>query len=435
MLNHAVRELVKATAPVLRQHGETLTRHFYARMFEHNPEMKQIFNQGHQQAGTQQQALALAVTAYAEQIDDPSVLMPVLKLVVNKHISLGVRPEHYDVVGRHLLAAIREVLGEAATDELVAAWGEAYGALAQTLITLELQACRELVAKAGGWTGWRGFKIMRKQPESEEITSFYLSPADGGAVPSFRPGQYISLRIPVPEPGYMQPRQYSLSCAPGAHHLRISVKREKGEGASKPAGMVSNRLHDAFDEGDLLDLAPPAGDFFLQEDGNAPVVLLSAGVGITPMQAMLEYLLGAGAENRNAHGRTNDPANSKPVTGIAAADGAGTRRTIHFLHAARHGGVHAFKARLAELRAQHSELRSMVYYESPRASDQPGRDFDVSGRIDLAALDQGWLPDQAQYYLCGPLGFLQAQKAALLARGIPLQAIFLEVFGTGGFAQ
>ena len=136
MLNLSVRELVKATAPVLRQHGETLTRHFYARMFEHNPEMKQIFNQGHQRAGTQQQALAMAVTAYAEQIDDPSVLMPVLTMVVNKHISLGVRAEHYDVVGRHLLAAIREVLGAAATDELVAAWGEAYGALAQTLITL-----------------------------------------------------------------------------------------------------------------------------------------------------------------------------------------------------------------------------------------------------------------------------------------------------------
>lgn len=433
MLNLSVRELVKATAPVLRQHGETLTRHFYARMFEHNPEMKQIFNQGHQRAGTQQQALAMAVTAYAEQIDDPSVLMPVLTMVVNKHISLGVRAEHYDVVGRHLLAAIREVLGAAATDELVAAWAEAYGALAQTLITLEQQAYRELTAKQGGWTGWRGFKIMRKQPESDEITSFYLSPADGGALPQFRPGQYISLRIAVPELGYMQPRQYSLSCAPGGRHWRISVKREKGEGASKPAGMVSNRLHDAYDEGDLLDLAPPAGDFFLQEDGSAPVVLLSAGVGITPMQAMLEHLLGASNENRN--NPTNAPRNSKPATGITAADGTATRRVVHFLHAARHGGVHAFKTRLAELAAQHSQLRSMVYYESPRAEDLPGRDFAASGRIDLAALDSAWLPADAQYYLCGPVGFLQVQKAALLARGVPAQSIFLEVFGTGGFAQ
>ena len=107
MLNPTVRELVKATAPVLREHGITLTRHFYARMFEHNPEMKQIFNQGHQRAGTQQQALAMAVAAYAEHIDNPGVLMPVLTMIANKHLSLGVRAEHYAIVGRHLLAAIR----------------------------------------------------------------------------------------------------------------------------------------------------------------------------------------------------------------------------------------------------------------------------------------------------------------------------------------
>ncbi len=418
MLDSAVRELVKATAPVLRQHGETLTRHFYARMFAHNPEMQQIFNQGHQRAGSQQQALAMAVTAYAEQIDDPSVLMPVLQMVVTKHISLGVRAEHYDVVGRHLLAAIREVLGAAASDELVAAWGQAYGALADTLIALEQQAYRELTAREGGWTGWRAFRIMRKQPESDEITSFYLRPADGGKLPQFKPGQYVSVRIPVPEMGYMQPRQYSLSCAPGGHQWRISVKREGGQGSTVAAGMVSNRLHDGYEEGDLLDLGPPAGLFFLQDTGTAPVILLSAGVGITPMQAMLEHLLAM------------DRAGSLPAAGAGAGP-----RVVHFLHAARHGGVHAFKARLAELAARHSQLRSMVYYEHPREQDRQGRDYAASGRIDLAALAPDWLPSGGQYYLCGPKGFLQAQQAALLARGIPAGAIWLEVFDTGGLVH
>ena len=123
-------------------HGVALTRHFYARMFEHNPELKHIFNQGHQAGGEQQQALAGAVAAYAEQIDDPSVLAPVVTRIEHKHVSLGVRPEHYPIVGKHLLASIREVLGEAATDELVDAWAAAYGQLADLLIAEEAAVCR-----------------------------------------------------------------------------------------------------------------------------------------------------------------------------------------------------------------------------------------------------------------------------------------------------
>ena len=133
MLPIQTRTLVKSTAPVLQQHGETLTRHFYSRMFTHNPELREVFNQGHQRSGTQQQALAQAVTAYAQHIDNPAVLMPVLERVAQKHVSLGIRKEHYAVVGRHLLASIGEVLGEAATPELLNAWAEAYGQLADIL--------------------------------------------------------------------------------------------------------------------------------------------------------------------------------------------------------------------------------------------------------------------------------------------------------------
>jgi nitric oxide dioxygenase len=417
MLDLNIRQQVKATAPILREHGVTLTRHFYARMFEHNPEMKQIFNQGHQRAGMQQQALAMAVAAYAQEIDDPSVLMPVLTMVANKHISLGVRAEHYAIVGRHLLAAIREVLGELATDELVAAWAAAYGELADILIGLENDGYRAMATQEGGWSGWRGFRIARKVEESAEITSFYLVPADGGKVPLYQPGQYISLRLPVPELGYMQPRQYSLSDRPGTGQLRISVKRERAQ-AGKAPGMVSNLLHDVYHEGALLDLAPPAGDFFLHEQRSIPVVLISAGVGITPMWAMLQHLL--------------------------AQDSA---REVSFLHACRHGAVHAFKQQLAELRARqhtnrgaaqspmHSPLHSMVYYETPRAEDVAGRDFDVAGRLDLLQCDAALLPANADYYLCGPQGFMQAQRTSLLARGIAPQAIHLELFGTGSFAQ
>jgi nitric oxide dioxygenase len=236
-------------------------------------------------------------------------------------------------------------------------------------------------------------------------------------VPQYRPGQYISLRIQVPELGYMQPRQYSLSGLPGAGHLRISVKRE-AQCADKPGGMVSNLLHEQFHEGSVLDLAPPAGDFFLHEERSTPVILISAGVGVTPMLAMLEHLLAKGGDGT-----------------AGSAGSAGSARQVHFMHACRHGGVHAFKQRLQELQGQHRHLRSMVYYEAPRPEDRHGADFDVAGRIDLARVDATLLPLDGDYYLCGPAAFMQAQKAALLAHGVQATSIHLELFGTGGFAQ
>jgi nitric oxide dioxygenase len=408
MLNLSVRQLVKGTVPVLREHGVALTSHFYARMFEHNPEMRQVFNQGHQRAGQQQQALAMAVLAYAEEIDDPSVLLPVLTMIANKHISLGVRAEHYAIVGKHLLASIREVLGAAASEELIDAWAAAYGALAAALIGLENQGYQEMVQQPGGWTGWRGFRVAQRVVESDEITSFHLTPADGGGVPAYRPGQYISLRILVPELGYMQPRQYSLSAAPGASYLRISVKREAGS-AGKVAGMVSNLLHDQYHEGAVLDLASPAGDFFLNETRSTPVVLISGGVGITPMLAMLEQLLASGSA-----------------------------RQVRFVHACRHGAVHAFKQHVAALAARHPTVRSLVYYETPRSTDCCGQDYHHAGRLDLAALDArdaGLLPLDADYYLCGPGPFMAAQQAGLEELGVPPALIHLELFGTGGAGQ
>ncbi len=126
--------------------------------------------------------------------------------------------------------------------------------------------------------------------ESDEITSFYLTPADGGKVPQYRPGQYISVKVHLPTLGISQARQYSLSGAPGQSFLRISVKREQGHTVN-PEGLVSNLLHQQLEIGSLIELAPPMGDYFLHEDRNTPVVLISAGVGITPKIAMLEHLI------------------------------------------------------------------------------------------------------------------------------------------------
>ena len=137
MLSKEQIELVTTTVPVLREHGVALTSHFYKRMLSHNPELMQVFNMGHQRAGFQQQALAGAVLTYAENIENLKPLLGAVAHIANKHVSVGIRAEHYPIVGKHLIASIKEVLGEAATPELIDAWTAAYTQLADILIGAE----------------------------------------------------------------------------------------------------------------------------------------------------------------------------------------------------------------------------------------------------------------------------------------------------------
>lgn len=405
MLDQATRQLVKGSAPVLQQHGVALTRHFYARMFQYNPELKEVFNQGHQRNGSQQQALAMAVAAYAENIDAPGVLMPVLERIAGKHVSLGIRKEHYAIVGKHLLAAIAEVLGASASAELLAAWSAAYQQLADILISMEQNLYDKAAACEGGWTGWRSFRVQRKRVESAEIVSLYLTPADGGNVPTFNPGQYISVRAALPALGYRQARQYSLSAAPGEAFFRISVKREEGSDNS-PEGMFSNHLHQHVAEGDVLEISSPAGDFFLHDNRNTPVVLISAGVGITPMMSMLEHL----ARTKQA-------------------------RSVRFFHASRHAGVEAFPDRVRELVALLDDAQSWIVHQDEHP-EYPADHYDALGYLDLHAISKvAPLPVNADYYLCGPKEFMKQQVRTLQQLGVANDRIHHEVFATGGLTQ
>jgi nitric oxide dioxygenase len=225
MLTQKTKDIVKATAPVLAQHGYDIITCFYRKLFDAHPELRNAFNMAHQEQGQQQQALARAVYAYAENIEDPGSLAAVLKNIANKHASLGVRPEHYPIVGENLLAAIKETLGDAATDDIVSAWAQAYGNLADLLMGMESTLYERSSERLGGWTGWRTFVVREKRPESSVITSFVLEPADGEPVANFEPGQYVSVAMDVPELGLQQIRQYSLSDMPNGRTYRISVKR------------------------------------------------------------------------------------------------------------------------------------------------------------------------------------------------------------------
>lgn len=266
-LSEKTINIVKATAPVMAEHGEAITRYFYQLLFSHHPELLNIFNTSHQKTGRQQAALAAAVYGYAAHIDNLEALSDAVRRIAHKHASFNVKPEHYPIVGEHLLAAVAHVLGDAATDEILEAWAEAYQFLANLFIEVEEGIYQDSEGHSGGWRGTREFRVARKVKESDLITSFYFEPVDGKPVADFKPGQYIGLYITPHNSANRCVRQYSLSDASNGKSYRISVKRE---GTEAIQGVVSNYLHDYVQEGDAVELSPPAGDFFLDTRNKKP---------------------------------------------------------------------------------------------------------------------------------------------------------------------
>ncbi|MDQ9169386.1 NO-inducible flavohemoprotein [Oxalobacteraceae bacterium R-40] len=404
MLTQKTKDTVKATAPVLAEHGVDIIRHFYKRMFDAHPELKNMFNVSHQERGEQQQALARAVYAYAANIEDPQSLSAVLKGIAHKHVSLGVRAEQYPIVGEHLLASIKEVLGDAATDDIISAWAQAYGNLADILAGMESELTEASAATPGGWNGWREFVVQSKQPESDVITSFVLEPKDGKPVMNFEPGQYISVAVQVPKLGLQQIRQYSLSDAPNGRSYRISVKREGGNEWHRP-GYVSTLLHDQVKEGDVIKLAAPYGNFYIDVNASTPVVLLSGGVGLTPMISMLNRVLQS------------------------------PQRKVIFVHGARNSSVHAMKDHLLKIAQRQPNFKPYIFYNEPLPSDQPGKDFDFPGMVDIDRISDVIMIPDADYYICGPIPFMRMQHDALLGKGVKEGRIHYEVFGPDLFAE
>jgi nitric oxide dioxygenase len=390
-------ELVKATVPALETHGLSITRRMYDRMFR-NPTIRDLFNQSHHgESASQPKALAAAVVAYARNIDNLGALSSRVERIAQKHVGLHILPEHYPAVAEALLGAIKDVLGDAATDEILAAWGEAYWVLAEVLIAREAGIYRALASAEGGWNGWRDFSVEDTGRESDLIQSFILVPADGGPVLRHRPGEYLTFALDVPSAGLLK-RNYSISSGPNRRSYRISVKREAKAGV--PPGLASNWLHDHAGRGTALRVAPPVGDFFLDETSGAPVVLLSGGVGLTPLMSMLESIVEAGSA-----------------------------RPIWYVHGARDRRVHAMGDHVRDLAARGRHVTVRTYYEAPQPSDVVGRDYDEAGFISIDWLVRHTPVDQASYYLCGPRPFLRAYVSGLARVGVPLHRIRYEYFG------
>jgi nitric oxide dioxygenase len=401
MLSERTIEIVKATAPAVAPHAEAITRRFYSLMFAGNPEVKAYFNQAHQHSGGQQRALAGAICAYAANIDNLAALGPAVELIAHKHCSLGIEPQHYPIVGKHLLAAIKDVLGDAATDEVIAAWGEAYGLLAKVFIDREGAIYQAHESAPGGWRGYRKFIVRRKAAESEVITSFYLSPADGAALANFLPGQYVTVKLDHPTTP-TSPRNYSLSDRPGAAYYRISVKREESPSAAAPAGLISNYLHESINEGDALDVGPPCGEFTLNPDqaNGRPIIFIAGGVGVTPLMSMLKGLAHAGVDT-----------------------------PIHFIQAARNSRVQAFDKELRQIAAERPNVQVHVRYDAPLPDDCSAGRCHSAGLVDADFLREVLPSNNAEFYFCGPKPFMSGLNRALTTWGVDESRRHYEFFG------
>ncbi|AKN68940.1 hemin transporter [Streptomyces sp. PBH53] len=386
MLTEQSAATVRATLPAVGAAIGEITERFYTRLFDARPELlRDLFNRGNQAAGTQRQALAGSIAAFATHLLDHPDDRPdaMLARIAHKHASLGVAPEQYRVVHEHLFAAIAEVLGEAVTPEVAAAWDEVYWLMAHALTAIE----KRLYEESGG-PGFRAFRVEERVEETPDVVTFRLRPADGGPVAGFRAGQYVSVRVALPD-GARQIRQYSLSGAPGEAVRRISVKRVHGEAA--PDGEVSNHLHARVRPGDVLELSEPYGDLVLAGAPDTPLLLASAGIGVTPMIAMLADLAAGG--------------HRAPVTVV---------------HGDRSPADHALRADHAAYAGKLPDASVHFFYE---------RDAGRTARTGLADLTDIVVHPGTRAYLCGPLPFMRAIRTQLIGKGVAPADIHYEVFG------
>jgi len=293
MLSDKSRLVIEATLPVVGAHIQEIADCFYRRLFDTHPELLDgVFNRGNQAEGTQKVALAGSVVAFATALVNTPDQLPenLLSRVAHKHASLGIEPDQYKVVHDALMWAIADVLGDAVTPEVAAAWEEVYWLMAYTLIHIE----RGIYSARGvrPQTVWRQWDVQQKLRETDDAVTFVVERTDDRLVKTSLPGQYVTVQMPLPD-GTRQPRQYSLSRADKGQSRQFTVKRVHGAG--KPDGVCSTLLHDTVNVGDVLTLSVPFGDVTLDDAAGRPLVFASAGIGITPMAGMLSHLASAGS--------------------------------------------------------------------------------------------------------------------------------------------
>jgi nitric oxide dioxygenase len=455
-LTYQQLKLMRGTIPVLQEHGEHIATVFYKTMLKEHPDLNNFFNAVNMKLGSQPRALCKLILAFASNISHISELVPMLERVAHKHTSLGIKPEHYDIVCKYLMRAFSAVLGPTMTSEVRLAWTKAYWVLANMLINREAQ----LYQNFENWPGWRRFIVDKKTCETKEgdIYSFELKPVDGAPLPPYMPGQYVSLRVRVPGSGYLQCRQYTLSDKPSSDHYRITVRKiqERLEPSSvenvqlspvqwrpptstSPAnnshsrtssfstavestggdsflgimdhgvrkrGVVSSLLVDDILEGDVLELSRPAGDIYLDLDNDSsstPVVLISSGVGVSPNLSMLNTIV------------EKDPV--RPITWLQGS---------HFSI--------PFEEHVMNLAKQRSDIRVTFFNTGIGKKDIVDTGDNIGYYLEwFKAEDMYFENKSTRYFICGPEKFLTDITNYLVLNGVALSQILYELHATGSF--
>jgi len=362
------QQIVKDTAGAVAPRARDIVDDFYPRMFKNNPETKAFFNPVNQfqEPPRQRMALANAVVAYASNIDQLENLSGAVKIIAHKHAGLNVLPEHYPVVHDNLMASIGHVLGDAVTPEVGDGWSKAVMALAEVCIGEEKKLYEMAQGRSGGWLGSKDFKVSAVKMVTPQCAEVTFVPADGSEAPiDFTPGQFLTVHL---KKEGATPRHYTVTSAPGKAFLQCCVKKID-------KGFVSTAMHE-LKEGDLVGLSPPFGTFTM---AGKPAVLISAGIGATPMKAFLE---------------------ARPADVRLA------------LHVDRSEGDHPFRQQFLD-----SGVATKFHYTSK------------DGRLSQAELVKDVKPfaGDCAFYLCGPDGFLKMAKAALAEAGA--SDVHVDVFG------
>lgn len=373
-LTPEVVKVIKATAPVVAPHANTITSVFYPKMISNNPEVLEFFNKTNQAGGRQASTLANAIVAYALNIDNLGALGPAVELMVHKHCALNVQPEHYPIVYKNLMEAVVEVLGDAVTPEVGHAWSESVLALAEILIDAEKDMYQKAANKEGGWFGWKEFTLIKRADLTSSIAEFAFQPSDGMLSNyAFLPGQYMTVKLPSHDGSLLAPRHYTITSSPGDDFLQCTVKNLQD-------GEVSGMMH-TLKEGDKVNLGPPFGVFTMDE--SKPAVLISAGIGITPMKAFAEQ----------------------------AEKGKGTFLAVHVDESKE---CHVYK-NIAD-----KAYKSVNIY---------GHNYDaiMEEFADAVKVTKG---KDCAHYICGPPTFMAATYRSLIKEvGVPSENVHYEVFG------
>ncbi|UIZ37687.1 FAD-binding oxidoreductase [Staphylococcus aureus] len=373
MLTEQEKDIIKQTVPLLKEKGTEITSIFYPKMFKAHPELLNMFNQTNQKRGMQSSALAQAVMAAAVNIDNLSVIKPVIMPVAYKHCALQVYAEHYPIVGENLLKAIQDVTGLEEHDPVIQAWAKAYGVIADVFIQIEKEIYDQMM-----WIGFKPFKITNIKQESEDIKSFTVETEEYD-FSEFTPGQYITVDVSSDKLPYRAKRHYSIVSGE-KNHLTFGVKRDV---TTEHEGEVSTILHDEIKEGDMINLAAPVGGFVL-ENTTEPQLFLGSGIGVTPLVAMYE---------------------------VASAKGLDTQ----MVQVAENEQHLPFKDNFNSIASHYDNAKLYTHLK------------DKQGYIGTEEL-QAFLANKPEIYICGGTKFLQSMIEALKSLNYDMDRVHYETF-------